>query len=270
MRAAGQGVSALALTDHDTIAGIGDAAAEASAQGMVLIAGVEFSCLWRGQTIHVVGLDFDDRDSDLLRAVAMQENLRHARATTIDERLCRIGLPSVLSQARALAGGVPGRPHFAKALMDTGQVSRIDNAFRRYLGNGKPGDVKTCWPELGEVVGWIRDAGGKPVLAHPRKYGLTNNKLRKLIGAFREAGGTSLEVLSSGQSPQDTEYLARLCHEFQCSASGGSDFHEPGRHWCELGRLPGLPRASEPVWGHFRSTTCAAIDCLPDTVSQGE
>lgn len=268
-RAGEQGVSVLALTDHDTVAGLGEARAAAHEHELVLVTGVEFSCLWRGQTIHVVGLDFDDEDGALVEAVNHQESVRHERARTIDERLCKKGLPSVLAEAQALAAGVPGRPHFARAMVDRGIVTRNDSAFRRYLGNGKVGDVRACWPGLDEVVAWIVDAGGTAVLAHPRKYGLTNNKLRKLVADFTSAGGSSLEVLSAGQSPQDAAYLARLCRESGCSASGGSDFHEPGRHWCELGKLPPLPEDTDPVWHHFSSATRAAIETLPAR-SQGE
>ena len=269
-RASNYGVRVLALTDHDTIAGIDEAAAVASTLGMVFIAGAEFSCLWRGQTIHVVGLDFNHQDPDLIQAVGAQEEVRRNRAITIDERLRGLGLPSVLADARALAAGVPGRPHFARALLERRIVSRIDSAFSRYLGTGRAGDVSACWPEVARVVGWIQAAGGVAVLAHPRKYRLTNTKLRALVSDFSASGGRSLEVLSSGQSPQDAEYLTRLCREFSCWASGGSDFHQPGRHWCELGRLPTLPKGAEPVWHHFRTATRAAINRLPELVPQGE
>jgi len=233
-RAHEQGVRVLALTDHDTVAGIGEARAGADARGMVLITGIELSCLWRGQTIHVVGLDFDGEDSDLVAAVEGQEAVRHQRARTIDERLCQKGLPSVLADAQALAAGVPGRPHFAQALVERGVVAKSDAAFRRYLGNGRVGDIKACWPDLSDAVQWITHAGGKAVLAHPRKYRLTNNKLRQLIGAFTGVGGSGIEVLSSGQSPHDTTYLARLCRESGCTASGvatSTDPVVPGANW---------------------------------------
>lgn len=257
-----QGVGVLALTDHDTVAGVAEAMAVAQARGMVLISGIELSCLWRGQTIHVVGLDFDSGDPVLLDAVEQQERVRHERARTIDERLIRKGLPSVLEQARALAAGVPGRPHFARALVEQGVVPRSEAAFRRYLGNGKVGDIKACWPDLQEVVQWITRAGGQAVLAHPRKYRLTNTRLKRLISDFTAGGGNSIEVLSSGQSPQDTAYLARLCLESECSASGGSDFHGPGRHWCELGKLPQLPQELNPVWRSFSDHTRQRLEML--------
>lgn len=258
-RAAAQGVSVLALTDHDTIAGVGEASEAAVAQGVALVGGVELSCVWRGQTIHVVALDFDPGDAGFREALDGQGSVRHQRAGTIDERLRRQGLPSVLEQAQALAAGVPGRPHFAQALVDAGVVAGTRQAFQRYLGTGKVGDVATCWPELATVVGWIREAGGIAILAHPRRYGLTNNKLRKLVQAFQQAGGQALELLSAGHSPQDSGYLARLCMEGGLWASGGSDFHWPGRPWSELGKLPELPAGPEPVWCHFREATQARI-----------
>lgn len=257
-----QGVRVLALTDHDTVAGIPQAREESMARGMVLVTGTELSCQWRGQTIHVVGLDFNDEDPALVKAIRGQEGVRHDRARTIDERLSRKGLPSVLARAQALAAGVPGRPHFAQALVEEGVVARTEAAFRQYLGNGKVGDIRACWPGLDEVVGWITGSGGIAVLAHPRKYRLTNTKLKRLVADFVEAGGRSLEVLSSGQSPQDTAYLARLCRESGCSASGGSDFHGPGRPWCELGKLPPLPRDADPVWHHFSARTRERLETV--------
>lgn len=254
-RAVGQGVGVLALTDHDTIAGVAQAREAARTSGLCLIDGVELSCSWRRQTIHIVALDFEPEDPAFRNALAEQGETRHTRAATIDERLQKQGLPSVFEPAMALAAGVPGRPHFAQALVDAGVVPGTRQAFQQYLGTGKPGDVATCWPELAEVVQWIRRAGGIPVLAHPRRYGLTNNKLRQLVGCFQEAGGQSLEVLSAGHSPQDTGYLARLCVANNLWASGGSDFHWPDRPWSELGRLPPLPNGVEPVWRHFRAAT---------------
>ncbi|MGM0449524.1 MAG: PHP domain-containing protein [Pseudomonadota bacterium] len=258
-RAVDRGVGVLALTDHDTIGGVGQAREAADTKGVCLVDGVELSCSWRHQTIHIVALDFEPEDAGFLEALAEQERVRHARASTIDERLQKQGLPSVLEPAMALAAGVPGRPHFAQALVDAGAVPGTRQAFQRYLGTGKPGDVAACWPELEAVVQWIRRAGGIPVLAHPRRYGLTNNKLRQLVRCFQDAGGQALEVLSAGHSPQDSGYLARLCVENGLWASGGSDFHWPDRPWSELGRLPELPTGLEPVWWHFRAPTRARL-----------
>lgn len=252
-RAAERGVTHLALTDHDTIAGIAEAELAARDQGLTLISGVELSCLWKSRTIHIVGLDFDPENAGFLAALARQNENRWARARMIADRLCKLKIPDLLESATEFAGGdVPGRPHFASALEKAGVVRNPAQAFKRYLGNGKPGDVRAYWPELAEVVGWINDAGGIAVIAHPRKYQLTATKLRELVADFRRAGGQGMEVSTSGQSSGDLGFLAELCRREGLWASQGSDFHFPGAPWCELGRIMKMPDGLEPVWHHFK------------------
>ena len=254
-RASERGVSHLALTDHDTIAGLAEAGRAAQQLGIVLVPGVELSCLWKSRTIHVVGLDFDPGDTGFLGALEHQNENRWARARMIADRLDRLGVDGLLDKATAAAGGdVPGRPHFAEVLVGEGVVRNAAQAFKRYLGNGKAGDVKAYWPELPEVVRWINEAGGIAVLAHPRKYQLTATKLRELTADFRRAGGQAIEVSTSGQSSGDLGFLAELCRKEQLLASQGSDFHFPGAPWCELGRNMKMPDGLEPVWHSFRQS----------------
>jgi len=253
-RAAERGVTHLALTDHDTIAGLDEAREAAETQGLELVPGIELSCLWKSRTIHVVGLDFDTEDPAFRQALAQQHENRWARARMIVDRLSKLNVPDLLELATAAAGGdVPGRPHFAKVLVEAGVVSNTAQAFKRHLGTGKPGDVKAYWPELAKVVRWINDAGGIAVLAHPRKYQLTATKLRDLTADFRRAGGRAIEVSTSGQSSGDLGFLAELCRKEQLLASQGSDFHFPGPPWCELGRIMKMPDGLEPVWHHFKT-----------------
>lgn len=257
-RAAEQGVSHLALTDHDTIAGLAQARARGQELGLSLISGVELSCVWRSHTIHVVGLDFDEADPAFLEALAQQNENRWQRARLIADRLARLKVDGLLEKATALAGGdVPGRPHFAQVLVNAEVVPKTAHAFKRYLGSGKPGDVKACWPELSEVVQWITDAGGIAVLAHPRKYRLTATRLRELTADFRRAGGRAIEVSVTGQSSGDLGFVAELARREQLLASQGSDFHFPGAPWCELGRIMKMPEGLEPVWHHFRQPVSA-------------
>ncbi|MFL1466259.1 PHP domain-containing protein [Marinobacter sp. HN1S83] len=252
-RAVEQGVSHLALTDHDTIEGLPEAQAAADASGITLISGTELSCLWKTQTIHVVGLDFDRDSPAFVEALARQHENRWARARMIDERLQKVGVADLLEKATDKAGGdVPGRPHFARVLVEEGKVKDSAQAFKRYLGAGKPGDVRAFWPELSEVVQWITEAGGVAVLAHPRKYRMTATKLRNLIHDFIRAGGRSIEVSTSGQSSGDLGFLAELCRRQELLASQGSDFHFPGAPWCELGNIVKMPDGLEPVWHHFK------------------
>jgi predicted metal-dependent phosphoesterase TrpH len=252
-RAVEQGVSHLALTDHDTIAGLEVARSATSGSGLSLINGVELSCVWRSHTIHVVGLDFDERDPAFLSALERQNENRWQRAHMIADRLSRLNVDQLLERATKVAGGeVPGRPHFAEVLVEDGVVPKVAHAFKRYLGTGKPGDVKACWPELSEVVQWIVSAGGIAVLAHPRKYRLTATRLRALTADFGRAGGQGIEVSVSGQSSGDLGFVAELARREKLWASQGSDFHFPGAPWCELGRIMKMPEGLEPVWHHFR------------------
>jgi len=251
--AAEKHVTHLALTDHDTISGLAEAQIAADANGVVLISGIELSCLWRSRTIHIVGLDFDINSSEFLAALEQQNRNRWARAAMIAERLSKLAIPDLLERATAEAGGdVPGRPHFARVMVESGVVKNAAQAFKRHLGAGKVGDVKAYWPELPEVVQWINAAGGVAVLAHPRKYQLTATKLRELTADFRRAGGQAIEVSTSGQSSGDLGFLTELCMREKLLASQGSDFHFPGAPWCELGRIMKMPDGLEPVWHHFK------------------
>ncbi len=247
-RAAEQGVELLAITDHDTVDGFAELDS-AETGGVELVAGIEFSTHWRGQSIHVVGLDIDLGCRSLAAAIERQQATRAERATMIADRLARLGFADTLAGARRIAGGSPiGRPHFARHLLETGGVRSIDAAFRKYLGPGKAGDVKYCWPPLDTIVGWIRAAGGVAVLAHPGKYRMTNARLGALAGEFRDCGGMALEVLCGRQSADMTRRLARICSEHGLHASCGSDFHTPGQPWSELGRFGRLPGGCRPVW----------------------
>lgn len=254
-RAAEQGVTHLALTDHDTLEGIPEAREAARNHGITLVNGIELSCVWRKNTIHIVGLDMDIDDPEFRERVAGQHQNRWRRAAAIAEKLCRHVQhcpDDILALARAAAGDdVPGRPHFARALVDAGAVKDSGQAFQKYLGSGKPGDVKAYWPELEEVVQWITESGGIAVVAHPRKYKITATKLRQLVDDFMAAGGQGLEVVTSGQSSGDLGFLAELCRRKNMLASRGSDFHFPGASWCELGRIPLLPEGLTPVWQSF-------------------
>lgn len=252
-RASEKGVTHLALTDHDTISGLHDASMTARKVGISLIAGTELSCLWKSHTIHIVGLDFDTDNENLNAALERQNDNRWRRARTIAEKLAKLNIDDMVEKATFKAGGdVPGRPHFARVLVEEGVVKDSAAAFKRYLGTGKAGDVKGFWPSLEEVVHWIAEAGGIAVLAHPRKYKLTATKLRALTGDFRQAGGRAIEVSTSGQTSGDLGFLAELCRRENLLASQGSDFHFPGAPWCELGSIMKMPEGLEPVWHYFR------------------
>jgi len=230
-RAAAAGIERFAITDHDTVAGYREAAAIVDFPAVRLVSGVEFSCRWSGANIHVVGLGMDCDHPAMGEGLAALEAARLQRAAKIAAMLEKRGFAGALEGAVAEAAGSQlGRPHFARWLETRGHVRDFAEAFDKYLGRGKPGDVKAFWPELAQVVRWIVDAGGVAVIAHPLHYQFTRMKLRRLAIAFKAAGGEAIEVRSGRQTPDQTAVLRRLAVELGLEVSAGSDFHRDGPH----------------------------------------
>ncbi len=248
-RAAQQGVEVIALTDHDTLAGLDDAAEAAQTHGIHLVPGVEISVTWGGRTVHIVGLEVDPACAALRRGLDGLLAYREERAAEIARRLERAGWPGALEGARAQAEGeLVGRTHFARFLVQQGAAKDLRAVFKHFLVKGKPGHVAGCWTTLDEAVGWIRAAGGQAVIAHPARYGLTRSKMKRLIEDFRACGGRGIEVVSGSHSRDDYFTFARWAREQGLLASAGSDYHGPENPWIELGRLPALPEGCRPIW----------------------
>jgi predicted metal-dependent phosphoesterase TrpH len=249
-------VSVLALTDHDTTAGLASAEACARDAGIEFINGVEFSCLWEKQGIHIVALDFDREHRSIVQAVQRQSELRKERCQIIGEKLEKLGFHGVLEKAYEIAGDASaiGRPHFAQALVELSYVANVNAAFKKYLGAGKAGDVKQLWPEFEEILPLVREAGGVAVVAHPLKYKMTRSKLCRMIEDFVESGGEAIEVASGIQRPDQTRDMAKIAQTFGLMASCGSDFHAPGQHWAELGKISAMPDNVDPVWVRWESS----------------
>ena len=248
-RAKAHGVSVLAITDHDTIAGVDLAHKAAVKAGIELITGIEFSSQWGKGGVHIVGLGVNPGSPGLQTAINFQAQARDARSKAIGDRLSKAGFPGALAGAQELAGeGTMGRPHFAQYLVNIGAVKNINAAFKKYLGTGKPADVKYQWPLMEEVIGWIHAAGGVSVLAHPAKYELTRMKMCALVDSFAAAGGDAVEVISGLQPMSLTQDLMNIVNARSLYASCGSDFHAPGQTWQELGSFGVLPDNVKPVW----------------------
>ncbi len=247
-RAADRGVSVMAITDHDTMAGF-EAVRSEVPDGLTLHAGVELSCVWGSVNIHIVGLGVSAEQPALQDILTTLDTARRERARTIAERLEKVGMPGALSGAMAIAGDSQiGRPHFAAWMVQAGHASDESQAFDKWLGRGKRGDVKTFWPHLSEVVAAIVQAGGVPVLAHPLKYGMTGMKLTALVRDFVAAGGLGLEIASGRQTGDETARLRRLALEHGLSVSLGSDFHRDWTYGPELGVDATVAGAAPGVW----------------------
>ncbi|WP_027859494.1 PHP domain-containing protein [Marinobacterium jannaschii] len=248
-RALDCGIEVLALTDHDSVSGTRELLAQQVDDDTIrIITGTELSCLWNGRMVHIVGLGVDITDSALQSYLAEIDDLRQQRARRISERLVKQGLPDIWQEAQKLAaGGSIGRPHFARALVAAGAVKNENQVFKRYLGTGKPADVKMQWPEMSAAINVIRDSGGIAVLAHPTKYDMTFTKLRLLMSAFAEQGGQAIEVSYPGVSPDHRRELEKYASENGLMVSAGSDFHSPSYNWTELGRYPAVRSESNHV-----------------------
>lgn len=252
-RAAAGGVGTLALTDHDTLEGLAEAAAAARSAGIELVPGVEISVTWEGGTVHLVGLNVDTGCESLQAGLARLREFRDWRAREIGRRLARdAGIADAFDGARALSNGrLVSRTHFARYLVAQGRAESVRDVFNKFLKQGKPGHVAGQWAGLAEAVTWIRAAGGQAVLAHPARYPLTRTRLRRLLGEFREAGGAGLEVVSGSHSRDDVFHMAQQARAHGLLASAGSDYHGPEQPWIELGRLPDLPPGCRPIWAEW-------------------
>lgn len=246
---AARGVRLMALTDHDTVGGVAEAAEAARKIGIGFVAGVEISVSWRGRTLHLLGLAIDPDAPALGRALAGQLSLREQRADRIAERLESRGAPGREALGRIRGRGATAtRTHFARELVALGVASDAGAAFERWLGRGKPGHVRADWPALAAATGWIRDAGGVSVIAHPMRYPLSAGVRRELAAEFASIGGDAIEVVTGGGGAKDREAAISLAVRSGLAGSVGSDFHDPAIPWNPPGRLAKLPGSVRPVW----------------------
>lgn len=228
------GLSAVALTDHDTLDGIEEARAEAGRAGIELIPGVEVACEWNRGGLHIVVLFLEPGPGPLQDRLAEFRAGREVRNRAIAGRLDEIGVDIDYEEVLAQAGdGSAGRPHFAALLVAKGYVPDIPTAFREYLGSG--GAAYATRPLLPpeEALRLARRSGGVPVVAHPHTLGL--NTADEYAAAFRRLAGYGLAGVECwyGEYPAETRRrLEATVRSFGLLPSGGSDFHgsyKPGQ-----------------------------------------
>lgn len=245
-----QDVSLFALTDHDTLDGLAEASQRAADHGLNFINGVELSTQWNGIPLHMVALNFTSDNSALLSIVEKNQTIRLDRARRIADLLVKQGLPDLYDEAVALAGKSQlGRPHFASLLVEKGLVKDANKAFDRYLGNKRLGQLRDVWPELEDVLSGLSGQNIELILAHPKRYPLTVTKLKRLLGDFKNWGGTGMEVASGNERPDSVRLLERLSAEFNLKASVGSDYHGPFGPWMQVGKYTQIHESKvDLVW----------------------
>lgn len=222
------GLDAIAITDHDTVAGLPEAEKEGRRHGMEIIPGVELTAVPPRKSggeseMHILGYFIDPEDFHLQKALAGFRGERSRRLDLVLKRLAGLGLPLERSQVEAHAKGeAVGRPHIARALVEAGHVKTFDQAFDRYLQSGRAAYVPKIGPSPAECVALIRRAGGVASVAHPRFGGPST---REEWDALVAAGLGGIEARHSEQSAAEGKRYDRLARELGLVATGGSDFH---------------------------------------------
>jgi 3',5'-nucleoside bisphosphate phosphatase len=249
-RAAAAGVDLWALTDHDELGGLARARAAAHAAGLDWLSGVEISVSFAGETVHIVGLGFDEHDTALREGLASVRSGRLQRAHEMAAGLAKVGIGGAFEGALKYVGNpdLISRTHFARYLVESGVCTDTHSVFRRYLTQGNPGYVPHQWARLGDAVRWITGAGGVAVIAHPGRYRFGATAEYALFTEFIAHGGRGVEVITGSHGQADQLKYADTALEFGLLASRGSDFHSPTESRCDLGSLPDLPGKLTPVW----------------------
>ncbi len=249
-RAIEQSVDVLAISDHDTTAGLREAHRynQGLAKPLKLINGVEISTRWHNYDIHIVALNIELNHQGLETFLTQQRQLRDERAQEIGRRLAKAGIEGAYEGASKLAQGAAiSRGHYAHWLAENGYATSMANVFKKYLARGKTGYVPNNWGDMANAIEIIHSAGGVAVLAHPSGYKLSAKWLKRLVREFKTAGGDAMEVVMGQQTIDDRNNLAALSIQNELLASVGSDFHFPGR-WIELGKNLFRPQGLEWVW----------------------
>jgi len=221
--AATRGVRVMALTDHDTLDGLEEAAAAAARHsGFLLITGVELSCDVPGTEVHMLGLFVDTTNARLRMELKRFRDGRIERGRRMAEALTELGVPVDWTRVQQIAGEASiGRPHVAQALVERGHVSNLTEAFDRYLGRNAPAYVEREKLAPAEAIALIRQAGGLAVFAHPT----FTDDYERVAGELAAQGLFGLEAHYKAYPPELVESLSALAERLGLFALGGSDYH---------------------------------------------
>ena len=234
------GLTAMALTDHDTVDGLPEAVAAGETLGLEVIPGVEISAQFPGGTMHILGLYVDYHNGLLDQRLAVLKQARIDRNPQIINKLNALGIPITMARVEEISGGGQvGRPHIARALQEAGVVTSIQQAFDLFLKKGgKAYAGKFRFPP-DQALTMIREAKGIPVLAHPFTLNLGSAyALKNLIIELKGLGLAGLEVYYSEHTPEQETLYLKLAQELNLLVTGGSDYHGLNKPEVTLGSMP--------------------------------
>jgi predicted metal-dependent phosphoesterase TrpH len=258
--AAESGLAALALTDHDTLAGLPEARAAAAAWGVELIPGVEVTARFPGRAMHVLAYGFDAEEPALLSLLEEVRVGRRERNARILDRLRGLGVPVEPADVVACeeGGGTMGRPHIARAMVRRGYVPDARTAFACYLKDGGPAYVPAEVVEPEQVIAAVAAAGGVAVVAHPRQLRVASPEAYgALFARLAAAGLAGVEVSHPSHAPEERDLFGRLALEHGLVATGGSDFHGEAKPDIRLGVGDGTISVEYDAWERLRARCVA-------------
>lgn len=255
-----KGIHMLALTDHDSMDGLIQAEQFAKNQPIQIISGVEISSQWsrpatkKSYGVHIVALNMQNPEP-LQRLLTAQKKIRAERAKEICELLIPLIHQDIYADVVAKVDGEPDRitrTHIAKTLVEKGIVQRAQQAFDKYIKEGKKAYVKFDGLGLAETIQVIHESQGFAVLAHPTRYDLSATNIRYLIELFAQHGGDAIELPPAIETASTRQMVDRMIAEHALKVSVGSDFHGDNMPWIKLGNIPHVKEGQIGIWESFR------------------
>ncbi len=254
-----KGIHTLALTDHDSMDGLKLAEKVALSLPLKMISGVEISSQWsrpatkKNYAVHVVALNMQN-PQPLLALLEQQKQIRAIRAKQICDLLVPLIGEDIYADVIVKVEGVADRitrTHIAKTLVEKGYVSRPQQAFDKYIKEGKKAYVKFDGLGLEETIQVIHESQGFAVLAHPTKYDLSATNIRYLIEIFAQFGGDAVELPPTLEPTSTRQMVDRMIEQFGLKVSVGSDFHGDNMPWIKLGNIPRVKEGQVGIWESF-------------------
>ncbi|MFN4368427.1 MAG: PHP domain-containing protein [Acinetobacter sp.] len=252
-------VHTLALTDHDTMDGLALAEEAAKNHEIKIISGVEISSQWsrpatkKNYGVHIVALNMQNPEP-LQKALNQQKKIRAERSKQICDLLTPLIGEDIYADVLTKVDNIPDRvtrTHIAKTLVEKGIVTRPQQAFDKYIKEGKKAYVKFDGLSLEDTIQVIHESGGFAVLAHPTKYDLSATNIRYLIEIFAKFGGDAVELPPAIEPSSTRQMVDRMIAEYDLKVSIGSDFHGDHMPWIKLGNVPSLKPGQVGIWESF-------------------